>query len=82
MPAFSYVYILQSDSSSDRYYVGLTDNLGDRLRKHNAGGVAYTAKFRPWSINTVIAFRNRQRAADFEKFLKTYSGRAFSSKRL
>jgi len=33
---FTYVYILQSVTNSDRLYIGLTDDLQERLRKHNA----------------------------------------------
>jgi predicted GIY-YIG superfamily endonuclease len=79
---FSYVYILQSQVDGTRFYVGLTDDLKDRLRRHNAGEVPHTSKFKPWKIKTAIAFTDRSRAADFEKYLKSPSGRAFAKKRL
>ena len=82
MTGFSYVYTLQSESESDRFYVGLTDDLATRLAKHNAGGVPHTARHRPWRIKTAIAFRDRERAATFERYLKSPSGRAFAKKRL
>jgi putative endonuclease len=82
MNGFSYVYTLQSESDSDRFYVGLTDDLYARLAKHNAGGVPHTAKHRPWQIKMAIAFRDRERAAKFERYLKSPSGRAFAKKRL
>ena len=63
-------------------YVGLTDNLRERLGRHNAGEVAHTVKFRPWRIKTAVAFSDRQRASEFEGYLKTASGRAFAKKRL
>ena len=47
---FCYVYILQSLARPDHLYAGLTDDLRDRLRRHNAGEVAHTTKFRPWRI--------------------------------
>jgi len=62
--------------------VGFTEDLRDRLKTHNAGHVPHTIKFRPWRINTAIAFTERQRAIDFECYLKTGSGRAFAKKRL
>ena len=62
--------------------MGLADDLVARLAKHNAGGVPHTAKHRPWRIKTAVAFRNRERAADFERYLKSPSGRAFAKKRL
>jgi len=79
---FSYVYILQSQPNPEHFYVGLTDDLRDRLRRHNAGEVAHTSKFRPWRIKTAVAFTDRQRAGEFERYLKTASGRAFAKKRL
>ena len=79
---FSYVYILRSELETDHFYVGLTDDLRDRLRRHNAGEVPHTSQFRPWCIKTAVAFRDRARAARFERYLKTASGRAFAKKRL
>ena len=78
---FHYVYILESVDGA-HFYVGLTADLGARLAKHNAGGVPHTAKHRPWAIKTAIAFRDRERAAAFEHYLKSSSGRAFAKKRL
>jgi predicted GIY-YIG superfamily endonuclease len=79
---FFYVYILQSVADSARFYVGLTDDLKDRLRRHNGGEVSHTAKYKPWRVKTAIAFTDRERAAAFERYLKSSSGRAFAKKRL
>jgi putative endonuclease len=82
MNEFSYVYILESLAPAGGFYVGLADNLEARLAKHNAGGVPHTAKQRPWRIKSAVAFRDRTKAAEFERYLKSPSGRAFSKKRL
>lgn len=82
MNDFTYVYILESLAPAGGFYVGLTDDLTVRLTKHNTGGVPHTAKHRPWRIKTAVAFRDRVKAAAFEKYLKSPSGRAFSKKRL
>jgi len=79
---FHYVYILQSESDSERFYVGYTQNLKARLNKHNSGGVPHTANNRPWHIKTAIAFTDEIQAHAFEQYLKTASGRAFAKKRL
>jgi predicted GIY-YIG superfamily endonuclease len=79
---FFYVYILQSKAGGARFYVGFTEDLLARLRKHNAGEVPHTAKGRPWRIKTAIAFADRERAIEFERYLKSSSGRAFAKKRL
>ena len=79
--SFHYVYILQSESYPERFYVG-TEDLKARLLKHNAGEVPHTSKLRPWRIKTAIAFTNEPQARNFERYLKTASGRAFAKKRL
>ena len=79
---FSYVYILQSQPSPEHFYIGLTDDLRERLRRHNGGEVLHTRELLPWRIKTAVAFRDRNRAAAFERYLKTASGRAFAKKRL
>jgi len=82
MNGFNYVYILESLSLPGRFYVGLTRELRERLKRHNACDVPHTAKFAPWRIKSAIAFVERERAAAFEIYLKTASGRAFAKKRL
>jgi predicted GIY-YIG superfamily endonuclease len=82
MEDFHYVYILQSETDSSAFYVGCADNLRARLIKHNRGEVAHTSKFLPWKIKTAVAFRDPERAAGFERYLKTASDRAFQKRRL
>jgi len=78
--SFHYVYILVSKSDESRHYTGLTKDLEARLKAHNVGTVSHTAKFRPWQIETAVAFRSRKKAVAFEKYLKSHSGRAFAIK--
>lgn len=78
MKGFHYVYILESVERTERFYVGLTNDLASRLGRHNAGGVPHTAKFLPWRIKTAIAFRDRAKAVAFETYLKSASGRALA----
>ncbi len=79
---FFYVYILQSESDKEHFYTGVTEDLRERLKKHNEGGVPHSAKHRPWRIETAVAFTDRERAIAFERYLKSASGRAFAKKRL
>jgi putative endonuclease len=79
---FVYVYILASLSVPEHFYVGFTEDLKERLRRHNAGEVPHTAKFRPWRVKTAVAFTSQQRALAFERYLKSHSGKAFAGKRL
>src|SRR6266576_604200 len=48
--ALYYVYLIESLSAGRQRYVGMTDDLRQRLREHNAGESSYTAKFRPWKL--------------------------------
>ncbi len=77
---FTYVYLLISESDPARHYVGLTDDLKDRMRRHNAGEVSHTAKHCPWRVSVAVAFHGRGKAAQFEKYLKSHSGRAFAKR--
>lgn len=76
-----YVYILKS-TEGDHFYSGSTDDLRARPRKHNAGEVPHTRKFKPWTLKTYLGFSDPMQAVAFEKYLKTPSGRAFARKRL
>ena len=75
-----YVYLLGSGSRPDKTYIGLTENLEDRLKAHNEGSSAHTARFRPWKLEVAIAFRQDENAESFEEYLKSGSGRAFAKR--
>ncbi len=77
-----YVYILRSINIPQRHYIGVTEDLRSRLRRHNAGEVSHTSKYAPWAIKTYVAFSDENQAFAFEKYLKSPSGRAFAKKRL
>ena len=77
-----YVYLLESEHDPTRRYVGLTANLRQRLKEHNGGKSAHTAKYLPWQIKTYIAFSDQEKAEQFERYLKSGSGHDFAKKRL
>jgi predicted GIY-YIG superfamily endonuclease len=77
-----YVYLLQSETFPQENYVGLTDDVRARLEVHNSGGSPHTAKFKPWRLVTYVAFVDHQKAVEFERYMKSHSGRAFAAKRL
>jgi len=78
MNPFYYVYILVSEASEKTHYGGITRNLNVRLSEHNRGKCPHTAKYRPWKIETAVAFRSETKARRFERYLKTGSGREFA----
>ncbi|MBI2899976.1 MAG: GIY-YIG nuclease family protein [Planctomycetes bacterium] len=74
------VYILESTEFPDKHYVGLTTALEPRIKEHNAGRCFHTAKWRPWRGTVCAAFATRERAVQFERYLKSGSGRAFAKR--
>jgi len=74
------VYILQSINHLEHFYVGLTTDLNRRLAQHNNGASIHTNKFKPWKVRTTVNFDDPAKAEDFEKYLKSGSGRAFCKK--
>jgi putative endonuclease len=77
-----YVYIIRSVSFPEQEYTGATTDLKQRISDHNAGKSTHTAKFIPWKLVWYCAFPDKLQALEFEKYLKSHSGRAFAKKRL
>ncbi|MFH1405028.1 MAG: GIY-YIG nuclease family protein [Patescibacteria group bacterium] len=75
-----YVYIIKSHNN--RVYTGSTADLKQRIIYHNKGQVPHTSKNKPWKVIWYCAFPTQQQALDFERYLKSGSGHAFSRKRL
>jgi putative endonuclease len=75
-------YIIRSLSSPEQEYTGATADLKQRISDHNAGKSTHTAKFKPWQLAWYCAFRDKYKALEFEKYLKSHSGRAFAKNRL
>ena len=73
-----YVYSLKC---KDGYYIGCTDDLEDRLEKHKKGYVPATANRLPVKLEFYFVAHDKYKAFDFEKYLKSGSGRAFIKKR-
>jgi putative endonuclease len=75
-----YVYILKCSNNS--FYTGCTNNLDNRIERHNKGQVHYTRDKLPVELVTYTAFHDKYKAYEFEKYLKSGSGIAFRNKRL
>ena len=76
-----YVYILTS-TARPFHYVGLTHDLRRRIDEHFNGMTPVTKGYRPLMLVWYCVFEDKLRAAAFERYLKSGSGRAFSKKRL
>jgi len=73
-----YVYLLKC--SDNRTYIGCTDNLKERINRHQKGNIPATKERRPIKLISYFAFFNKYTAFYFEKYLKSGSGRAFMKK--
>ncbi|MDA0348571.1 MAG: GIY-YIG nuclease family protein [Verrucomicrobia bacterium] len=78
----NYVYRLESIVDPNQHYTGFTTNLKIRFKAHNKGSNKSTAPFRPWKLVFYAAFEEKKSALDFERYLKSGSGKAFARKRL
>ena len=65
----SYTYILKSEKY-DQYYIGQTNSIENRLKRHNAGLEKYTKKYRPWKLLLDIEKDSRSEAIILERKLK------------
>ena len=69
-----YVYGLYC---KDGYYVGCSDNLKERIERHQKGHVPATVDRRPIKLKFYFAIDEKYKAFEFEKYLKSGSGRVF-----
>ena len=76
------MYYVYSLSCKDGYYVGCTDDLKDRLIRHQKGHVPATKERLPVKLDFYFATGDKYIAFEFEKYLKTGSGRSFIKKHL
>jgi len=67
------VYILQS-SKNNRYYIGHTANLIERLDAHNRGSNQSTKANRPWKLIYSEKYSVKTEAAKRERQIKSYKG--------
>jgi predicted GIY-YIG superfamily endonuclease len=82
MIVVKYVYLLESLKAPSKRYVGITSDLDNRLKEHNAGKSPHTAKYKPWKIAVAIRFTDDRKAEIFETYLKSGSGHAFAKRHL
>ena len=71
-----YVYILKS-LKDQTYYVGTTQKLESRLKRHNEGRVASTKARRFWKLVYSEEHPTGSRAAKRETEIKSHKRRAF-----
>lgn len=76
------MYYVYSLKCKDGYYVGCTNNIQERVERHKNGNVPATTNRLPVTLEFYFATEDRYKAFEFEKYLKSGSGRAFIGKHL
>lgn len=69
------VYILKN--LTGRYYIGQTDNLEQRLNRHNSGKVFSTKNRDPWEVVYTIQKPSRSAAMVQERWIKDRGAKRF-----
>ena len=71
-----YIYIIYS-SSSDKYYVGYSNDPQRRLIEHNTKPFnTYTSRYRPWELKAFFKCSEiQQQAIAIERFIKNQKSR-------
>ena len=68
-----FVYILFSISLK-KYYIGHTENIENRLKRHNNGLVKSTKNGKPWQLVIVENYKTKNEAYIREMQIKSYKG--------
>ncbi|MCU0461016.1 MAG: GIY-YIG nuclease family protein [Bacteroidales bacterium] len=74
-----FCYIIYSESI-DRYYIGYTTDINERLKLHNAGhfgGKSYTSKATDWLIFLLIPCESVEQAIFVEARIKKMKSRKY-----
>ena len=66
-----YVYILYSEVQ-DKYYIGSTQDVTERLDRHNSGKEKYTSKYIPWNLVLSLEKETRSEAYQLEIKIELY----------
>jgi putative endonuclease len=69
------VYIIYSESI-DRFYIGSTSSLADRIYKHNNIHHGFTAAGKPWKLMYSESFHSKAEALIREKQLKSWKNKS------
>jgi putative endonuclease len=71
-----FTYIIYSQTKN-RYYIGSSKNIKERLIRHNAGATKSTKPGRPWSIVYFEKFESKSDAIKREFHLKRMKSKIF-----
>jgi putative endonuclease len=69
-----FVYIIYSQKL-DKYYIGFSSDVEDRLRKHNRRSKGFSSLGRPWMLIYTKRFETKKEVMVREKQLKSWKNR-------
>ena len=75
-----WVYYLRSLINND-LYIGSTENIDNRLKRHNLGRVKSTKAYRPWVLLGFEAYQTRSEAVKKEMFFKQHQQKELLKKK-
>jgi putative endonuclease len=67
-------YIIYS-ASSNRYYIGHTSEIAERVRKHNSNHKGFTGKANDWQVAYTEEFETKEEAYARERQVKSWKSR-------
>ena len=73
-----FVYILFSESIC-KFYIGQTQNVIDRVNRHNSGRGKYTSKGTPWELVFFTTCNSRAEAMKLERKIKNFKSQKRTS---
>ena len=74
-----YVYVIYNldEQSKRKFYIGITDDLKNRINEHNSGLSKWTSGFGPWKLIYYESYLSWKDAEERERKLKNH-GKGFS----
>jgi len=76
-----FVYVLKSKKDGG-FYTGFTDNLDQRIKKHNDGSVISTRTRKPFELVYLEGCKNKTDALHRKIYLKTSWGKRYVKNRI
>ncbi len=73
-----YLYIIKN--KNDKYYIGTTKDLEDRLIRHNANRSKSTKSKGPWELVYTEYFQSRSGAMEREYYIKRQKSKNYINK--
>jgi putative endonuclease len=74
-----FLYILYS-AKLDKYYIGSTSNINERLRKHNCNHKGFTGSNEDWILKHKEIFESKSEALKREQEIKKWKSRKLIEK--